>query len=77
MPYAAIAVHRVLRFDPNHVPAIFHQGLLLAHQQRHREAIASFRRVGELEPSSEYARRAFREARVVQHQLDVSAGVVD
>ncbi len=74
---AAIAVHRVLRFDPNHVPAIFHQGLLLAHQQRHREAIASFRRVGELEPSSEYARRAFREARVVQHQLDVSAGVVD
>jgi tetratricopeptide (TPR) repeat protein len=55
------------------VGAIYHQGLLLAAQQRYREALASFRRVGEVDPNSEYARRAFREARVAQRHLEADA----
>ena len=67
---AAVAFQRVLRFDETHVGAIFYQGVLLAGQERFREALASWRKVAVLEPDSEYARRAFRESRRVQHRLE-------
>ncbi|HRN54570.1 MAG TPA: tetratricopeptide repeat protein, partial [Gemmatimonadaceae bacterium] len=67
---AAFAFQRVLRFDPAHVGAVFHQGVLLAGQERYREALACFRRVAELEPQGEFARRAFREARAISQRLD-------
>ena len=67
---AAVAFQRVLRFDETHVGAIFYQGVLLAEQERFREALASWRKVAVLEPDSEYARRAFRESRRVQHRLE-------
>ena len=67
---AAVAFQRILRFDETHVGAIFYQGLLLARQERFREALASWRKVAVLEPESEYARRAFRESRKVQHRLE-------
>jgi tetratricopeptide (TPR) repeat protein len=67
---AAFAFQRVLRFDPSHVGAVFHQGVLLARQERYREALACFRRVAELDPQGEFARRAFREARAISQRLD-------
>jgi cytochrome c-type biogenesis protein CcmH/NrfG len=57
------AFARVLRFDPNHVGALYHEGLLLAGQHRYREAIARWARVVELGPGTEYARRARRDCR--------------
>lgn len=67
---AGFAFQRVLRFDPAHVGAVFHQGVLLAGQERYREALACFRRVAELEPQGEFARRAFRESRAISLRLD-------
>jgi hypothetical protein len=52
------------------VGAVFHQGVLLQRQERYREAVACFRRVAELDPYGEFARRAFREARAVQQRLE-------
>ena len=60
---AAHAIRRVLRFDPDHVGALYYDGVLLTDQKRFREAIERWRRAIELDPSSEYARRARREAR--------------
>ena len=60
------AVHafaRVLRFDPAHAGALFHEGAILAEQRRYRDAIARWQRVIELAPSTDYARRARREIR--------------
>jgi hypothetical protein len=56
------------------VGAIFHQGLLLATQERFREALASWRKVAVLAPESDWARRAFRESRKVQHRLEGGEG---
>ena len=60
---ALFAFARVLRFDPYHVGALYHEGALLAEQHRYREAIDRWREVIELEPTSDYARRARREIR--------------
>ncbi len=60
---ALFAFARVLRFDPYHVGALFHEGALLAEQHRFREAIDRWREVIELQPTSDYARRARREIR--------------
>ena len=46
-----------------HVGALYYDGVLLTEQKRFREAIDRWRRVIELDPSSEFARRARREAR--------------
>ena len=70
MDDAAIAFQRVLRFDETHVGAIYFQGVVLAARGRFREALASWRRVAVLDPESEYARRAFRASRRVQHRLE-------
>ena len=60
---AGVAFARVRRFDPEHVGALYFQGLLAAEQHRYRDAIDRWRRVVELEPASEYARRARRDTR--------------
>ena len=60
---AAVAFARVLRFDPEHVGALYFEGVLAAEQHRYREAIERWRRVVDLEPASEYARRARRDTR--------------
>jgi len=60
---AAVAFARVLRFDPEHVGALYFVGVLAAEQHRYREAIDCWRRVIELEPASEFARRARRDTR--------------
>ena len=60
---ALFAFARVLRFDPYHVGALFHEGALLAEQHRYREATDRWREVIELQPTSDYARRARREIR--------------
>lgn len=60
---AMFAFARVLRFDPYHVGALFHEGVLLSEHHRYREAIDRWREVIELQPTSEYARRARREIR--------------
>jgi tetratricopeptide (TPR) repeat protein len=60
---AAHAIKRILRFDPDHVGALYYDGVLLTDQKRFREAIERWRRAIELDPSSDFARRARREAR--------------
>ena len=60
---ASVAFARVLRFDPEHVGALYVEGVLAADQHRYREAIERWRRVVDLEPASEYARRARRDSR--------------
>jgi tetratricopeptide (TPR) repeat protein len=60
---ASVAFARVLRFDPEHVGALYFEGVLAAEQHRYREAIDRWRRVVDLEPASEFARRARRDTR--------------
>ena len=60
---AAHAIKRILRFDPDHVGALYYDGVLLTDQKRFREAIDRWRRAIEIDPASDYARRARREAR--------------
>ena len=58
-----MAVRRILRFDPSHVGALYYDGILLTDQKRFRDAVERWRRVIDLDPTSEFARRARREAR--------------
>ena len=60
---AATAIKRILRFDPEHVGALYYDGVLLTDQKRFRDAIERWRKVIDLAPSGEFARRARREAR--------------
>ena len=60
---ALTAFRRVLHFDPNHAGALYYDGVLLNEQKRFREAIDRWRRVIDLEPAGEFARRARRDAR--------------
>ncbi|HKH91806.1 MAG TPA: tetratricopeptide repeat protein, partial [Gemmatimonadaceae bacterium] len=60
---AATAVKRILRFDPEHVGALYYDGVLLTDQKRFRDAIERWRKVIDLAPSGDFARRARREAR--------------
>ena len=60
---ASHAFRRILTFDPSHIGALYHEGVLLNEQKRFREAILCWRRVIELEPAGEYARSARRDAR--------------
>jgi tetratricopeptide (TPR) repeat protein len=59
---AAIAFARVRRFDPEHAGALYFEGLLLSAHHRVRAAIERWKRVVEVEPAGEYARRARRAA---------------
>jgi tetratricopeptide (TPR) repeat protein len=69
---AATAFRRVLAFDPDHAGATFYDGVILEGVQRHRDAIGRWRRVVELEPAGEYARRARREMRAVKARLETA-----
>jgi tetratricopeptide (TPR) repeat protein len=62
-PDAGFAVQRILRFDPEHAGALFNQGVQYAARHRYRDASAAWKRVIDLEPAGEYARRARRELR--------------
>jgi cytochrome c-type biogenesis protein CcmH/NrfG len=68
---AGHAFARVLRFDPGHAGALFHEGMLLAEQRWYRDAIARWQRVLESTPMSDYARRARREIRTANDLLRV------
>ena len=54
---------RILRFDPEHVGALFHQGVLRARHNRYRDAISTWQQVIDLEPAGAWARRARQESR--------------
>jgi cellulose synthase operon protein C len=71
---ARFALDRVLRFDRDHVAALFFDGVLLAEEHRFHEAIARWQRVDELEPASPYARRARREMRTAQDLQRIFVG---
>jgi tetratricopeptide (TPR) repeat protein len=62
-PDAQRAFERVLRFDAENVGALYHQGVLHAKRHRYRDAVALWERVVDLEPVSEFARRARRDAK--------------
>lgn len=59
---ARVAVSRVLRFDREHVAALYFDGVLRAEARQFEEALACWQRVVTLEPHGEYARRARRDA---------------
>jgi cytochrome c-type biogenesis protein CcmH/NrfG len=60
---AVRAFARVLRFDADHVAALYFDGVLLAEAHRYDVAMERWQHVQELEPASEYARRARRDTR--------------
>ena len=63
-PQAALeAFQRVLKFDPEHVAALFHEGVVLARLRRYREAVHVWELVTRLDPSGSFAQRARMHAR--------------
>jgi cellulose synthase operon protein C len=60
---ATVAFDRVLRFEPRHAAALFHQGLVHARRHDFRAAISRWRQTAEAAPGSELAERAREEAR--------------
>jgi tetratricopeptide (TPR) repeat protein len=71
---ARFAFTRVLRFDADHVAALYFSGVLLAEAHRYDEAIAQWDRVGDLEPASPFARRARRDTRTAQDLRRIFVG---
>ena len=57
------AFRRVLKFDTEHVAALFYEGVVLARLRRYREAVHTWERVTRLDPSGQYAQRARMHAR--------------
>jgi len=53
----------VLKFDPEHVAALFNEGVVLACLRRYREAVSAWERVTRLDPSGPFAQRARTHAR--------------
>ena len=71
------AFARVLRFDPGHAGALYHQGAALARQRQYDRAVAAWERVVQLDPGGPYAAQArsrARSARDMQHIFAASAG---
>jgi cytochrome c-type biogenesis protein CcmH/NrfG len=60
---AVQAFHRILRFDPEHVGALYYDGVLLNEQKRFRDAIERWTLVIDRAPAGEFARRARRAMR--------------
>jgi tetratricopeptide (TPR) repeat protein len=60
---ATVAFARVLRFDREHVAALYFEGVMLAEERRYDDAMARWQRVADLEPASDFARRARRDTR--------------
>lgn len=63
---AAFAFARILRFDADHVAALYFGGVLLAERHQFDEAMQRWRRVADLEPASDFARRARRDTRTAE-----------
>jgi tetratricopeptide (TPR) repeat protein len=57
------AFARVLRFDPEHVGALYFDGVLLAESRLYEEALSRWDTVIALEPAGDFARRARRDSR--------------
>ena len=57
------AFRRVLKFDPEHVAALFHCGVALARLHRYREAVPVWEKVIRLDPGGAYSQRARMHAR--------------
>ena len=53
----------MLRFDPEHVAALYFDGVLLAEARRFDAAVERWTSVIALEPAGEFARRARRDTR--------------
>jgi tetratricopeptide (TPR) repeat protein len=60
---ARLAFARVLRFDPDHVAALYFDGVLLAESRQFEAAVDRWSSVIALEPVGEFARRARRDTR--------------
>jgi len=69
---AATAFARVLRFDADHVGALYWEGVLRAERHHHRDAVARWKRVIELEPDGEYARLAHAAARAAAERVQLA-----
>jgi cytochrome c-type biogenesis protein CcmH/NrfG len=67
----------VLRFDPEHAGALYHQGAALARQRHFDQAVVAWERVVQVDPTGPYAAHArsrARSARDLQHIFAASAG---
>ena len=71
---ARFAIARVLRFDADHVAALYFDGVLLAERHRYQEAVAQWARVIDLEPAGDFARRARRDTRTAQDLRRIFVG---
>jgi len=71
---ARFAFSRVLRFDGDHVAALYFHGVLLAEGHCYEAAISQWERVLELEPTSAFARRARRDTRTAQDLRRIFVG---
>ena len=60
---ARLAFGRVLRFDPDHVGALYFEGVLLAEAKQFDLALDRWSNVIALEPAGDFARRARRDTR--------------
>jgi tetratricopeptide (TPR) repeat protein len=58
-----LAFARVLRFDPDHVGALYFDGVLLAENRQFEAAVDRWSSVIALEPAGDFARRARRDTR--------------
>ena len=64
------AFARVLRFDPEHTAALYHQGTCFARQRQFEQAVTVWERVIHLQPDGPFAgeaRSRARSARDLQH----------
>jgi cytochrome c-type biogenesis protein CcmH/NrfG len=57
------AFQRLLKYDPEHLGALFHLGVVLARLHRYGEAVEAWETVTRLDPASSYAQRARLHAR--------------
>ncbi len=57
------AFRRVLKFDPDHVEALFQAGVALARLHRYGEAVQTWEKVTRLDPAGPFAQRARMHAR--------------
>jgi cytochrome c-type biogenesis protein CcmH/NrfG len=60
---ARLAFGRVRRFDPDHVGALYFEGVLLAEAKQFDLALDRWSNVIALEPAGDFARRARRDTR--------------
>lgn len=74
---ALVAFTRVLRFEADHVGALFHTGVLMSRRRRYREAADCWQRVVQRDPAGEYGRRARREMRSAQDLQQILKGRIN